>query len=180
MPLLGMVMDDPTRMATIVKGTQVPLPERMVPIDAVIPVLNKGPSFGDCSLTNKVHSETIKGILDPLDSDLEVDAIPVETTVDISVTIGTPMGTLLDTVDLGTVPEMPSKLLGNGATQTVAKDGEPMPFEKHEVALLFKVDCSVVPDVPLQNQPILEDILVVVRDEPEVEVVRMLDIYLAA
>lgn len=154
MPLPGMDMVVLIRMATIVKGTRVPLPERMAPSGAVILVLNKGPSFGDCSLITKVRSETTKGILDLRVSVLEVVSIPVGIIVDISDIIGTLMGTLPDIEDLGTVHEMPSKLLGNGATQTAAKDGEPMPYEKHEGVLPFKVVCSVVLAVPLQNQPI--------------------------
>lgn len=169
----------PIRMVTIVKEILVILLERMVPIDVDIRVHSKEPSFGDYSYLNKVHSEIIMVLPDLLYNVLVVVSIVIGTIVDTSVFIGIHMDLPLDIVDLGIVHEMLRKLLGNEAAQTVAKDGEPMPFEKREDVLLFKVDCSIVHEVPLQSQPNWEDSSGVVPHEAVVEDESMLDIYLA-
>lgn len=154
MPLLGMVMGDLTKMAIIVKEILVHSLERMVPIVVDIPVHNKEPSYVDYSYLIKVPFGIIMGIPVLPNSVPKVVFIVIETIVDISDFIGIHMDLLLDIEDLGTVLEMPRKLLGNGVAQIEAKDGEPMPFEKHEVVHPCKVVYFIVLEVPLQNQPI--------------------------
>lgn len=95
-------------------------------------VLNKEPYYAVCSSLVKVPFENIRDLLDLLDNDQPmVNSIEVPTE-DICILIGNYMDHSTNIVVIGNAPKMHCKLLGNEVAQIAVKDGERMPFEKHE------------------------------------------------